>query len=1025
MSKLKGKLARRIMAIVLSGAMVMSNMSAYAAEISTEAETEIVTEVEETAAAETTEDTAGEEAAENSNDEKSEAESSVAESSESKDDEAKTEDATEAETENASETDTEAEESTVSETETTEVGTTEEEITEVETTEEETTEIEVTEEEATEVETTEEVNKEGEIDKTTSGLSVDLSEGLDANTLYGNKEILTFTAFEKMELKDSDKSQKIDGVDYNGFVQGTNNPKPNAGQIPTGGAFLKITAADTDSTLSLVLKEAKDSKTEAPRTYHFIKVDVGTDGTESVVAGSDQSGTTDEAKTVKFNLEANSTYYFYLDGSKACIYGISYAKGTSGSGNEGGEATEAAKYILETKDLTAFGSDTKTDGDTEKAGTNDYFTLIYSKGTKVDSSSKTWDDGYASGQRVNFGGTASIEKNSIKFTTSAPAAVTVWWAQGGDDNRQIVILNSSGTEVDRSKETLAKNAVGRSKFTLDAAGTYYLGSVIGNNYIFKVEVEETAGTAATTTTFDAKAIFKETIAQGSMEGKAVSYVNDYFTVFYGSGSSVDSHKQTFEDEYESAYRMNFRGVVSTTSNAIKFTAKQNEVTVSVWWRPNAADRHIQILDKDGTAVATSPDRNSGTNNIEKFELNSAGTYYVGGDSASNIYIYKVVVVDGHVEEAVDWSKVPTPVITDAKQATDSNGALTGNIDVTVQAIIHELNGCESVTVEMYDSADATEPVSTASSRKETDSSVTVTLTPEKSGSYWFVAKASRENEEDKISERYAMATPFSLPLSKPSITRATNDGEGGVEIAYNETAEAEKYVATAVKVTKNDDGTYTPVEGAAPVYAESIVTSENAATTAKFEGLEIGQYYAYTVHAVRGEDTSAESDAFYKIVKNEKEQVWDYSSFGESTSTNTEQCGYSGDVNDGEVSVWSLGGKGKIVPASTDGVSFLYTKINKDTNFVLEATAYVDEWTYSNGQEGFGIMVADTVGPHGHGTKFWNNSFMAVATKMEYYWNGSTVLSADAGPADDRVRYNMYLGLGSIARTGVTDEWDS
>ncbi len=48
MSKFKSKLARRIMAIVLSGAMVMSNMSAYAAELAPEAETEVIESGSET-----------------------------------------------------------------------------------------------------------------------------------------------------------------------------------------------------------------------------------------------------------------------------------------------------------------------------------------------------------------------------------------------------------------------------------------------------------------------------------------------------------------------------------------------------------------------------------------------------------------------------------------------------------------------------------------------------------------------------------------------------------------------------------------------------------------------------------------------------------------------------------------------------------------------------------------------------------------------------------------------------------------
>ena len=93
------------------------------------------------------------------------------------------------------------------------------------------------------------------------------------------------------------------------------------------------------------------------------------------------------------------------------------------------------KYVLETSSLTAFKEGAKTDGAEETAGTDNYFTLIYSTKTKVDPSKKTFDDGYASAQRVNFGGAASTGKNAIKFTTTGAATVKIWWAQGGDDSR--------------------------------------------------------------------------------------------------------------------------------------------------------------------------------------------------------------------------------------------------------------------------------------------------------------------------------------------------------------------------------------------------------------------------------------------------------------------------------------------------------------------------------------------------------------------------------------------------------------
>lgn len=151
------------------------------------------------------------------------------------------------------------------------------------------------------------------------------------------------------------------------------------------------------------------------------------------------------------------------------------------------------KYVLETSSLTAFKEGAKADGAEETAGTDNYFTLIYSAKTKVDSSSKTFDDGYSSSQRVNFGDVVSVDKNAIKFETSNAATVKIWWAEGGDNNRQMAILNGSGTVVAQTKETLAKNAACCSELKLEEAGTYYLGSIIGNNYIFKVVVTEEAG----------------------------------------------------------------------------------------------------------------------------------------------------------------------------------------------------------------------------------------------------------------------------------------------------------------------------------------------------------------------------------------------------------------------------------------------------------------------------------------------------------------------------------------------------
>ena len=169
------------------------------------------------------------------------------------------------------------------------------------------------------------------------------------------------------------------------------------------------------------------------------------------------------------------------------------------SGNDAVDTYAAGKtYVLEAKDLTVFDKGAKKDGDTESAGTDKYFTLIYSSSSAVNSSSKDFTDGYSSGQRINFGGKATTKKNVIQFTTSAAATVTVWWV-AGDANRPMSIRDASGTEKDSAEQNSQKNSDYISTLTLDEAGTYYLGGFAGNNYIFKVEVAEKASIAEGTT----------------------------------------------------------------------------------------------------------------------------------------------------------------------------------------------------------------------------------------------------------------------------------------------------------------------------------------------------------------------------------------------------------------------------------------------------------------------------------------------------------------------------------------------
>ncbi|MBO4678354.1 MAG: hypothetical protein J5626_01645, partial [Lachnospiraceae bacterium] len=507
------------------------------------------------------------------------------------------------------------------------------------------------------------------------------------------------------------------------------------------------------------------------------------------------------------------------------------------------------EYVLETAELASFAAGAKQDGDEEAAGTDNYFTIIYSVKSKVDSSNKSWEDGYASGQRINFGGAASTAKNAVKFTTSGSATVKVWWACG-DAGREMTVLDSNGTAVVTSNNGLAKNAAGISAFELENAGTYYLGGSTGNNYIFKIEVTE--------------------------------------------------------------------GEASETP------------------------------------------------------------------------------------ERAAWDKVSAPVVSSVS-LSDAN-----TVAVNVESVIG-LNGGDKLTANMKDANGNV--ISSQSSSAEKDA-FEFLFKPSASGTYFFDAVLSREDEETVKESALSDGFAFVLPLTRPSVKNVVNEGEGRVTINFYSVSEATSYVLTATDLS--DEASLAKEDVYIP---DTVVNNTKTEYGYTFEGLTIGHTYKIEVKAVRGNDKSQASGKEI-TVSLESRIAWAFSAFGSGVNSSEKNCGYSENA-DGTVTVWNTGNKGKIVPASTDGLAFYYATLPADKNFTLTATATIDSWTFTNGQEGFGLMACDRVGVNGDSTAFWNNSYMASGTKVEYYYD---TIAGKVTDDSNAAKITMKNGLGAQEKTGVTLE---
>ncbi|MGN0329317.1 MAG: hypothetical protein ACI4D4_10115 [Lachnospira sp.] len=655
-------------------------------------------------------------------------------------------------------------------------------------------------------------------------------------------------------------------------------------------------------------------------------------------------------------------------------------------------ATETKEYVLEAKDLTSFAAGAKADGDEEKAGTDSFFTLVYSAKTKVDSSTKTFDDGYESSQRINLGGKATTEKNAVKFTTEGKAAVTVWWVEGGDDNRQMAILGSDGSQVAVTDVTLAKNATCISTFQLNEAGTYYLGGATNNNYIFKVEVKDEVEVVPqyedVTSTFEASTL-TSFAAGAKADGDEENIGTDgIFTVIYSAKSKVDSSTKTFDDGYESSQRLNLGGKATTEKNAVKITAP-SAGTVTVWWVEGGDDnRQMAILDKDGNPVVTTSETLAkNATCISTLNIPEAGTYYLGG-ATNNNYIFKVTfkyqkeVSGGEVKPARKaWSEVSAPEITSLVQNE-------GNIEATANAVVG-YDGADKVTVYMTD-AKGNESKLMSSAEGDTVKKI---FTPDATGTYSFKAVISRDGEEDKVSG--AKTIDYVLPLATPSISSATSKGNGSVAVVINPVAEATSY----------------------NVYANGAKVATTTSTECMVTGLTVGTKYTFTVEAVRALPvaTSSQSAGVNVTVTADAQQTWSVSRYG--SSVDTKNNGVIGSVNDGSVTIYSENGKGKVVPASCDGLTFYYATVPTSKSFSISGKIHVDSWKLSNGQEGFGLMVSDTVGIDGDGTTLWNNSIQALASKIEYFYDQETQ-AVTTDTSKDKI--SMKMGIGINVKTGVT-----
>lgn len=427
------------------------------------------------------------------------------------------------------------------------------------------------------------------------------------------------------------------------------------------------------------------------------------------------------------------------------------------------------------------------------------------------------------------------------------------------------------------------------------------------------------------------------------------------------------------------------GAIPTTGAAVKLVTEKAgklKVTVSLvskvyYFLEETANGPKEVLKFDNTTNTQTGGK------VLILPVEAGKTYYLY-THGSKIKMYGITV---DYRTSLDWNKIETPLL-------GTPSVKGGTISVPYTAQVGGIYA-ETLDVTMYDANG--KAVNKQSITAEGESGV-AEFTPAASGTYSFKAELIRTGEASKVSNT-TTSVNFVLPMATPAGLNAENKGHGNVKLTWQAVPEAENYTVY--------------VDG--KVYAEGVTK-----LLQKISGLTVGQEYTFGVAAVRGNDISKPAEVKLTITE-DAVKTWNYSAFGSSVDTMSEggkNNGFSGSYDTQDLKVWSMNSKGKLVPNSTDGVAFYYTTIDPETeNFTLSTDVTVDSWKFTNGQEGFGLMVADRVGENGSGNSFWNNSYMVSATKVEYFWDAEAGQVSDAGD-----KYTMKLGVGSQEKIGVTPE---
>ncbi len=396
-----------------------------------------------------------------------------------------------------------------------------------------------------------------------------------------------------------------------------------------------------------------------------------------------------------------------------------------------------------------------------------------------------------------------------------------------------------------------------------------------------------------------------------------------------------------------------------------------------------------------------------------FTTEEAGSYYIAAD-VNGVNIYFVGVT--YTGEAAPvtrgpWADVTAPTLTNPELSFDKNSLIvnyTGNIG---------LDGADKIIVSMKKG----EEVVQKKTAIRYGASGSLTFTPTETGTYTFEAEAVRNGEAETKKTTASVSADFSLVFNAPAVRGRTAKNASDalvMEATITESKEATSYTLYYKKEAETEFKTKT---------IEPSNTGE-IAVLLDGEGYVVGDTLIIKVSATRAasaynEEETKESAEIKVVIRPQVERDWVFTYFGQSTKESLNMLNPERDNNifDGlslQAATFDNDGRctgkgGKYTYGGHDGISFYYTKIKAaEEDFRIRANVHVDYLNPTvDGQEGFALLVRDTVGQIGDTAYNYSNSAAAIATKIQY----------KQGAANQTYRN----GVGSRFVTGIESSVDT